>query len=226
MDKSALEQLLVDSLEDLRLDKQERRALRQQLQAMKEAERNYVRNRAFELARDTIEAEDDSAALVLHWLQKVVKACKLDGAFSMEDKAYFSPGTTCRSAIIGQLQKAKQSIDICVFTISDDNISAAILAAHRRGVAVRIISDNDKSEDRGSDIERLEAEGIPLRLDDSPNHMHHKFALFDRRVLLNGSFNWTRSATDRNQENIVVTADHGLLRSFGILFEQLWQAYR
>ncbi|MCB1610410.1 MAG: hypothetical protein KDI60_01280, partial [Xanthomonadales bacterium] len=54
-------------------------------------------------------------------------------------------------------------------------------------------------------------------------HMHHKFALFDGRWLLNGSFNWTRSASRANDENLVVTNDPKQLRLFGAQFEGLWE---
>lgn len=66
---------------------------------------------------------------------------------------------------------------------------------------------------------------MPLRIDDSPYHMHHKFALFDANLLLNGSFNWTRSATTSNEENLLVT-DHALLvASYRSEFDKLWARY-
>lgn len=69
-----------------------------------------------------------------------------------------------------------------------------ILAAYQRKLAVRIVTDNEKELDSGSDIARCRAEGIAVRVDRSSAHMHHKFALFDGQVLINGSYNWTRSA--------------------------------
>jgi cardiolipin hydrolase len=66
---------------------------------------------------------------------------------------------------------------------------------------------------------------VPVRLDDAPYHMHHKFALFDGRLLANGSFNWTRSATHNNDENLVVTDDANLVRVFGLQFGKLWQQF-
>ena len=51
------------------------------------------------------------------------------------------------------------------------------------------------------------------------------FALFDGRLLANGSFNWTRSATTNNDENLVVTDDANLVRVFGLQFGKLWQQF-
>jgi phosphatidylserine/phosphatidylglycerophosphate/cardiolipin synthase-like enzyme len=44
--------------------------------------------------------------------------------------------------------------------------------------------------------------------------MHHKFAIADQDLLLTGSYNWTRSAATENDENIVVTNNPRLVRSF------------
>ena len=99
-----------------------------------------------------------------------------------------------------------------------------VLATHARGVKVRIITDDEKSHDLGSDVDRLRAAGIPCKMDvGNAAHMHHKFALFDARRLMNGSFNWTRSASEQNEENLIVTADPVLVAAFTERFEWLWQ---
>ncbi len=59
-------------------------------------------------------------------------------------------------------------------------------------------------------------------MDTSPSFMHHKFAIFDDRRLVNGSFNWTRSASKYNSENIVVSYEKGLIIQFRNMFEKLW----
>lgn len=41
--------------------------------------------------------------------------------------------------------------------------------------------------------------------------MHHKFAIVDKCLVLNGSFNWTRQAVLQNQENCVVTDEPRLV---------------
>ena len=123
------------------------------------------------------------------------------------------------------IPKQVSEVGFDVFTITDDRLSSAILDAHRRKVKVQIISDDDKSGDRGSDIDRLSAAGIDVRIDRSESHMHHKFAIFDRSLLLTGSYNWTRSAANRNEENFIITGDRRFLDPFAKMFEDLWKRF-
>jgi phosphatidylserine/phosphatidylglycerophosphate/cardiolipin synthase-like enzyme len=140
-------------------------------------------------------------------------------------EAWFSPHDDCPGRIINLFAEARSHADVCVFTITDDRISEAMLAAHARGLRIRIITDNDKAHDLGSDIDRLAAAGIAVRIDRSPFHMHHKFALFDGRLLLQGSFNWTRGAARDNQEDLIVVDEPRLITAFGREFERLWTQF-
>ena len=138
------------------------------------------------------------------------------------NQAYFSPGPDCRIAIEQAMETALDELLICVFTISDDRLSDAIQRAHRNGLTVRVISDNDKMEDKGNDVERLALSGIDIRIDRSPDHMHHKFMVVDGKTVLTGSYNWTRSAETRNEENLVSIDDPYLASQFMDEFERIW----
>ena len=138
-------------------------------------------------------------------------------------KAYFSPGNDCLNVIVETLNVAQLTVDICVFTISDDRISRAVFGCHKRGVKVRVITDDDKSLDMGSDVSDFAKKGIKVKTDKTEAHMHHKFAIIDNRILINGSYNWTRSAAEYNEENLVVSHDLGLTAAFSAIFEVLWK---
>ena len=71
---------------------------------------------------------------------------------------------------------ARESIDLAVFTLTDDRLSNALVEAHKRGVVVRLLSDDDKAGDKGSDIRRVRGSGLAVRTDRSPYHFPHKFA--------------------------------------------------
>ncbi|PRP77339.1 ubiquitin specific protease 42 [Planoprotostelium fungivorum] len=123
------------------------------------------------------------------------------------------------------LKSAKKTLDVCVFTITDDRTANEIIKAHQRGVKVRVITDDEKALDLGADISRIIDAGIAVETDNSPFHMHHKFCIVDNAVLLNGSFNWTRSASNSNHENVAVSDTPSLIAAFHTEFDRLWAKF-
>lgn len=226
MEFAELDHRLRQTAADAVLDNDEKTSLRQAAAGLAPDRVRYLRNRAFDIARELMLEQPARTLEALQWLEQVVKT--LDAAAEAPPRvsqAYFAPGDACLRKLLGLMAGTRASIDVCVFTISDDRLTQALLDAHARGIAVRVLSDNDKRHDDGSDIRRLASAGVPVRLDDTPFHMHHKFALFDGRLLANGSFNWTRSATAKNEENLVVTDDAALVRWFADRFQALWAAF-
>jgi mitochondrial cardiolipin hydrolase len=226
MDTDDLDDALRATLQDGRLSRSERQALSEVLQeaSLDSSRLAQLRARAFALAKER--STDPRAREALDWVEDLVKLLwqQTTEAAAPGARAYFSPGSSCLSAIVDQLERARRSADICVFTITDDRIARAILEAHSRRVALRIITDNDKQFDGGSDVARLRDAGIALRVDETEHHMHHKYAVLDGATLLNGSYNWTRSASEFNEENLIVTSEVGLVRTFSAHFDGLWRS--
>ena len=226
MSTQELESALFESYQDFKLSTDEKHELKRLLAEFIQdpTKMSFIRNKAFSLVADNFRSSQPNHDASLKWLENVVKSIdSVRHSSVILSDSYFSPGDQCASKITALLNRAKISIDICVFTISDNNISKAIADAYQRDVKVKIISDNDKADDLGSDIYSLAKQGINIRIDQSPNHMHHKFAIIDQKKLINGSFNWTRSASKYNQENIVVTNDSNLRGSFQKVFNKLWK---
>lgn len=217
--------LLAGGIADGRLSDDEKRALAAALDAaaLRDEDLRRLRNHSFDLVRERL--ADPLQLALLKWLEGVIRsldAQRLPTA-QIAQEASFSPGNDCLQTILRCLRHARQRIDICVFTLSDDRIAEEVLAAHRRGVVVRIVTDNDKEYDAGSDISRLRDAGIAVVVDRTEAHMHHKFAIFDGEKLLNGSYNWTRSAGQYNEENVVLSNDRQLVGKFSAQFEKLWR---
>lgn len=103
-----------------------------------------------------------------------------------------------------------------------DEIANEVLAAHQRGVQVRVITDDDQSVSQGSDIQKFRDAGIPVRDDNSPYHMHHKTCVIDGELVINGSFNWSRQASIGNQENVMIIRSKEIAKIFTAHFEKLW----
>lgn len=219
---SKLEKFMKESLEDFALSRSEKKELKSHLAkiAGNSTEQAQTRQLAFKLAQGAINEFGQITAL--DWLQGVIKLL-YTSENEIKASAFFSPGDDCLHRIRRLISESRHTLDICVFTITDNRIVRKLEEAHARGLKIRIISDDDKSMDLGSDLAHLSREGIDCRLDRTTAHMHHKFAIADQDLLLTGSYNWTRSAATENDENIVVTNNPGLVRSFTGKFEEMWR---
>ncbi len=234
MDSSEIDEILRRTLDDLRLSRGERKAVREVFNDHRErlADAPMVwRSRAFHIAQEVMQTQRTArdTMAVLEWLDEVTKIVVAnavgtnDWATNRIADVIFSPGKACRARIARLLREAKQSADICVFTITDDKLSEPITQAHERGIRVRIVTDDDKAEDRGSDVWRLADAGIEVRVDQSEHHMHHKYAVFDRAIVVTGSYNWTRSAARYNRENVVISDDPRIVSAYNTSFDETWK---
>jgi len=127
------------------------------------------------------------------------------------------PSDEGRQKLCSWIGSATTTLECCVFVISDARVAAELKEAAARGVAVRLITDDKTALDGGSQVFGMASAGVETLVDTDyelksgaapvPRHMHHKFAIVDGRVLLCGSYNWSYSASARNNENCVVTED-------------------
>lgn len=212
---------LRQSLADQVFSKGERKTLKAMLDGknLRADQLNSLKAKIYALANEKV--TDANYRFILEWIKDVNNALE-SGAMDLSD-AFFSPGDACRDAIIHQISSARQHLRICVFTISDDRISQAILTSHKRGLDIQIITDNDKSFDMGSDVASFSDAGIAVKIDGTSNHMHHKFMVVDGHTLITGSYNWTQSAARYNHENILLTRGDKVVGSFLNEFKQLWE---
>lgn len=221
-----LKEIFQETFEDKILSNSEKQALEQIIEEAQYSphQLDVLRSYIFEIANNEI--KNHSSKQILTWLEKANKALVISEKESIINQVYFSPGEICKQKIIETLHQAKQLIKICVFTISDNEITDEIVACLRKGIEVKVITDNEKMEDQGSDIWILAKENnIQIKVDNTSNHMHHKFMIVDEAFALTGSYNWTRSAGLYNHENILITNDAKITKAYNHEFEKLWKAF-
>lgn len=125
------------------------------------------------------------------------------------------------------IRTVKKTLDIAIFSLSNNKLYEAVTEVWNRGCYVRIIADDECCNNYGSDIYRLARNGIPVKTDDEKKyHMHHKFAILDKSVVVTGSFNWTDQAVKHNQENILFIQNEGLAQQYTDEYEHLWKTFK
>jgi len=113
-------------------------------------------------------------------------------------------------------------IDVAMYSFTSDPIAQALVNAKERGVKIRVLLDKQQAGSSSSKAEFLANNGILVSLDTHSGYMHNKIAIIDGAVVITGSFNWTESAEERNQENMVVISDPWVVQVYKERFDYLW----
>jgi len=137
-------------------------------------------------------------------------------------EVYFSLYDNPQKAIIKNINQAEAFINIAMYIFTDKEIALPLVKAQERGVKVRLYLDKDQVDYKYSQSRFLVQKGIKTRVSTNNYIMHNKFAIIDNRILLTGSYNWTFSANNRNDENLMVIDDSELIEIFQNQFVNLW----
>ncbi|PIQ88687.1 MAG: phospholipase [Candidatus Omnitrophica bacterium CG11_big_fil_rev_8_21_14_0_20_42_13] len=142
-------------------------------------------------------------------------------------EVYFSPGGCIESRIIKAIDNARVSIDLAIYSFTSKEIKSSLELAHRRGVEIRIIADSKQAEGKYSVIRPLYDAGFRVKIIHGKGSgiMHNKFALFDRNLLLTGSYNWTKNAESFNYENAIFLSDPEIIKQYQSEFDDIWYAH-
>jgi len=137
-------------------------------------------------------------------------------------EVYFSLSDNPQKEIIKNINQAEAFINIAMYIFTDRQIALPLAKAQERGVKVRLYLDKEQVDYKYSQSRFLVQKGIKTRISSNNYIMHHKFAIIDNRLLLTGSYNWTFSANNRNDENLIVIDDPEIISRYQNQFEKLW----
>ena len=133
-------------------------------------------------------------------------ASALPGAGTVE--LAFTPGDAIDTRIVAVIDAAQREVLVQAFSFTQQRLARALIAAHRRGVAVAVVADRAQTlETPHSAVRDLAAAGVPVWLDGNFAAAHNKVLIADaglpRATTVTGSYNFTVAAQRRNAENVV-----------------------
>jgi len=142
---------------------------------------------------------------------------------------FTNPGTSAATAVdtqaddrvIAAIDGATTTVDIAVFGFDHPSITQAVLRAHARGIAVRLVGHGEELS-TSNGLKALQAAGVPMVLRPSSALMHHKFMVIDGVDVAFGSMNFTTYAATQNDENLVFVRSPELAAIFVGELEQMF----
>lgn len=142
------------------------------------------------------------------------------GGFQLE--AFFSPDDSPAARIVEVLHGARESIDFMAYSLTLNAIGEALLERAATGVRVRGVIERNQATNQGSEYQPLRDAGLDVRLDNNPGNMHHKVIIIDGSIVITGSYNFSRSAEELNDENLLILHTTDLASQYLIEFEQIF----
>ena len=124
-----------------------------------------------------------------------------------------------------ELSIAERSIKVAVSWFTNYALFKQIKEHAQKGLDIQLIINNDSVNNGGYclDFNELINAGVRISLVEYPHLIHHKFCIIDNRVVINGSYNWTRFSGN-NYENIIIFRDNDYVTSsFNEEFEKMLQ---
>jgi phosphatidylserine/phosphatidylglycerophosphate/cardiolipin synthase-like enzyme len=133
----------------------------------------------------------------------------------------FSPDGGCTDAVVREIRAARTSLDVQAFSFTSAPIAKAVADAHARGVRVRVVLDRSQATQKYSSATYLYNHNVPVWIDRAHAIAHNKVMVIDGRVLITGSFNFTKAAEENNAENLLILRNKPrLLSAYGANFEE------
>lgn len=141
-----------------------------------------------------------------------------------ELEVLFSPDDRVAARLVALLRGARQTIDVMAFSFTSDALAEAMLDRAREGVAVRGVFDEGQATASGAEYPRLKQAGLDVRLERAEGLLHHKVIVIDGVTVITGSYNFTRSAEEQNDEAVLILHDPALAARYLEEFETLFEA--
>lgn len=120
-----------------------------------------------------------------------------------EIRTFFSPRGGSKQAIIDELKKAKKSIKFMAFSYTDKDMANVMIEKKKSGVAVEGLFDACLLA-QSSTYSMLKDNKIFVLKDGNQALLHHKTMIIDNEIVINGSFNFSKSAEEKNNEDFVI----------------------
>lgn len=142
---------------------------------------------------------------------------------SADIEVCFCPNGGIREQIMRRINLAKSSIDIGIFNWASKQLADSVVRAQKRGVRVKVVGDERKVQGKRSQTGYVAGKGIATKLvaGRDKGNIQNKYAIFDERLVLVDSYNWTDRAETLNCDNVMFLDDPAVVRKYQQEFARL-----
>lgn len=141
-------------------------------------------------------------------------------------EVYFAPEDGATEAILNMLSQARSHVRFLAYHFTSEPLADALINLARQGVRVEGVIESRTAQDPYSQFDRLHSNGVEVLPDGNPYIMHHKVFVVDDQTVVTGSFNFTLSAEEQNDENVLILHDAEVAAAYAEEFDRVLEVAR
>lgn len=128
---------------------------------------------------------------------------------------YFCPEDSCADHVNSILKNANKSIYFMAFSFTNDLLANTIIMKHNDGLEVKGVYEKSQSNSNiWKEYEYITKTPVDIVPDKNKYNMHHKIFIIDNSIIITGSFNPTKNADKKNDENVLIIHNKKIAEKF------------
>jgi phosphatidylserine/phosphatidylglycerophosphate/cardiolipin synthase-like enzyme len=135
---------------------------------------------------------------------------------------YFSPDDGVMNALGLLLSNAEDSIYFLAFSFTSNELGTVARQKKALGLDVKGVMDEEQiKSNTGTEFDPFRQKGVDVMIDGNAGQMHHKVFIVDKKIVAFGSYNFSRSAEENNDENLIIIYNPQIAEQFVQEFERV-----
>jgi phosphatidylserine/phosphatidylglycerophosphate/cardiolipin synthase-like enzyme len=128
---------------------------------------------------------------------------------------FFSPDDGVLAGLVPVLESAQDSIYFLAYSFTSNQLGDILRQKAESGLTVEGVMDEEQvSSNQGTEYDPFRQSRLDVRLDGIDGLMHHKVFIVDEKIVVFGSYNFSQSAEERNDENLIIVYNPDIARQF------------
>src|SRR5215216_2775793 len=135
----------------------------------------------------------------------------------------FSPDDGVLKALVPLLNDAQESIYFLAYSFTSNDLGDIVREKAQAGLTVEGVMDSEQvASNQGTEYDPFKQADLMVRQDGIDGLMHHKVFVIDGKIVAFGSYNFSKSAEERNDENLIIVYNELIAQQFIEEFQRVW----
>jgi phosphatidylserine/phosphatidylglycerophosphate/cardiolipin synthase-like enzyme len=135
---------------------------------------------------------------------------------------YFSPDDGVLKALVPLLESAQKSIYFLTYSFTSNQLGDIVREKAEEGLIIAGVMDEEQvKSNQGTEFDPFRQADLDVRIDGVAGLMHHKVFIIDQKIVAFGSYNFSQSAEERNDENLIIVYNPVIAQQFVEEFERV-----